>query len=87
MSKKTFTQWLKGKTPFTVVLSYLLIIPGIILPWCEKMNYEPFYEALREIEFPGFFNMEISSTVLPKGCGEAYLTIAAAVARQMADKV
>ncbi len=31
MSKKTFTQWLKGKTPFTVVLSYLLIIPGIIL--------------------------------------------------------
>lgn len=63
------------------------LIPGIILPWCEKMNYEPFYEALREIEFPGFFNMEISSTALPKGCGEAYLTIAAAVARQMADKV
>ena len=63
------------------------LIPGIILPWCEKMNYDDFYAALREIEFPGFFNMEISSTVLPKGCGEAYLTIAAAVARQMADQV
>ena len=63
------------------------LIPGIILPWCEKMNYDDFYAALREIEFPGFFNMEISSTVLPKGCGEAYLTIAAAVARQMADRV
>lgn len=63
------------------------LIPGIILPWCEKMSYDDFYAALREIEFPGFFNMEISSTVLPKGCGEAYLTIAAAVARQMADQV
>ena len=63
------------------------LIPGIILPWCEKMNYDDFYAALREIEFPGFFNMEISSTVLPKGCAEAYLHIAAAVARQMADQV
>ena len=63
------------------------LIPGIILPWCEKMSYDDFYAALREIEFPGFFNMEISSTVLPKGCGEAYLTIAAAVARQMAAQV
>lgn len=63
------------------------LIPGIILPWCEKMKYDDFYVALKEIEFPGFFNMEISSTVLPKGCAEAYLHIAAAVARQMADQV
>jgi len=63
------------------------LIPGIILPWCEKMNYDDFYAALKEIEFPGFFNMEISSTVLPQGCAEAYLHIAAAVARRMADQV
>jgi len=63
------------------------LIPGIILPWCEKVNYDDFYAALKEIEFDGFFNLEISSTVLPKGCAEPYLQIAAAVARQMADKV
>ncbi len=63
------------------------LIPGIILPWCEKMRYDDFFVALREIEFKGFFNLEISSTVLPKGCAEPYLQIAAAVARQMADKV
>lgn len=63
------------------------LIPGIILPWCEKMNFDDFYAALKEIEFPGFFNMEISSTALPAGCAEPYLTIAAAVARQMADQV
>ena len=63
------------------------LIPGIILPWCEKMSYDEFYVALKEIEFKGFLNLEISSTVLPKGCAEAYLTIAAAVARQIADQV
>ncbi len=63
------------------------LIPGIILPWCEKVSYDDFFVALREIDFKGFFNLEISSTVLPQGCAEPYLQIAAAVARQMADKV
>ncbi len=60
-------------------------IPYSISGWTEKMDYHDFSAALKEIGYKGSYNLEVDIGNLPKGCGQAYLNFAAAVARSMAD--
>ncbi len=60
-------------------------IPYSISTWTEQMDYHDFSAALKEIGYKGSYNLEVDVGRLPKGCGQAYLNFAAAVARGLSD--
>ncbi|MBQ8953005.1 MAG: sugar phosphate isomerase/epimerase [Clostridia bacterium] len=61
------------------------VIPYSMSGWCERMDFRGFSEALKEIGFEGYYNLEIACGDLPKGLGQPFLNWAAAVARALAD--
>lgn len=60
-------------------------IPYSISGWTEQMDYHDFSAALKEIGYQGTYNLEVDIGNMPKGCGQAYLNFAAAVARGLSD--
>ena len=61
------------------------LIPYLIPAWCEKVNYEDFLAALKEIGYQGAMNLEIGTGKMPAGCAKHYLGLAGVVARAMAN--
>ena len=62
------------------------VIPMSMSSWCEKMDFYAFSQALTDIGFDGYYNLEIACGDLPKGVAQAFLNYAAAVAGAMAGK-
>lgn len=60
-------------------------IPYSISSWTEQMDYHDFSAALKEIGYQGTYNLEVDVGPMPKGCCQAYLNFAAAVARGLSD--
>ena len=61
------------------------VIPYSMSGWCERMDYRGFSQALKEIGFEGYYNLEIACGDLPSGLAQPFLNYAAAVARALAD--
>ncbi len=61
------------------------VIPYSMSDWCEKMDFRGFTQALKDIGFEGFYNLELAPGPLPHAAMQPYLNFAAAVARGLAD--
>jgi len=61
------------------------LIPYMIPAWCERVKYDDFLAALKEIGYAGALNLEVGTGKMPKGCGRFFLGMAGLVARAMAD--
>lgn len=61
------------------------IIPYMIPAWCERVNYDDFLAALKEVGYEGSMNLEIGTGKMPVGCAKYYLGLAGVVARAMAN--
>ncbi len=61
------------------------LIPYSIPAWCERVNYDDFLTALKEVGYEGYLNLEIGTGKMPKGCGKHFLGMAGLVARAMAN--
>lgn len=55
------------------------------LGWSEGINYHDFSDALKEIGFTGYYNLEIVPGKLPACVAQPYLDFAGCVARALAD--
>ena len=60
-------------------------IPYAMSGWCELIDFNAFVRALKDIDFKGFFNLELSTGGLPKGTAQPFLNFAGAVARALVD--
>ena len=61
------------------------ILPYTMGPHYERLDYQGFSEALREIGFQGYYNLELGVGPMPACLAQPYYTFAAAVARALAD--
>ena len=61
------------------------VIPYAMADWCEKMDFRGFTQALNEIGFDGYYNLELAPGPLPASAMQPYLNFAGAVARALAD--
>jgi len=61
------------------------IIPYTMSGWCELMDFRGFTQALKDIDYKGFYNLELSTGALPAAAAQPYLNLAGAVARALAD--
>jgi len=61
------------------------IIPYSMSGWCELMDFRSFTQALKDINYSGFYNLELSTGALPAQTAQPYLNFAGAVARALAD--
>lgn len=60
-------------------------IPYSIAGWCERMNFFEFTQALNEIGYTAYYNLEISGGKFPKEVAPLFYSYAAGVARYLAD--
>lgn len=60
-------------------------IPYSIAGWCERMDFVKFTQALNEIGFEGWYNLEITGGRYPKEVAPYFYGYAAGVARYLAD--
>ena len=63
------------------------IIPLTAPTWCERMDFEAFSKTLKEIDYTGWYNLEISGGRFPKAAARPFYEYAAIVARYLADMV
>ncbi len=61
------------------------VIPYAMADWCEKMDFRGFTQALKDIGYEGYYNLELSPGPLPPSAMQPYLNFAGAVARALAD--
>ena len=62
-------------------------IPYSMSGWCEQMDFRDFSDALREIGYAGWYNLEINPGDMPSSVIGAYYAYAAAMGRALADLV
>ena len=61
------------------------VIPYTMSDWCEKMDYHAFTQALKDIGFEGYYNLEIACGKLPARAAQPFLNYAAAVAKGLSE--
>lgn len=61
------------------------VIPYSMPGWCEKIDYRTLTQALREIDFDGFYNLEVCSGNMPPQVIRAFYGYAAAMARALSN--
>ncbi len=60
-------------------------VPYSMSGWCENMDYLDFSQALKEIGYKGYYNLEIASGNLPAQVAQPFYDYAAAVAKALSD--
>ena len=61
------------------------IVPYTMAPYYERIDYQGFSAALKEIGYQGYYNLELATGDMPAALAQPYYTFAASVARALAD--